>query len=117
MYCAKNGTDCPKNTLLPRTKGFVACVEELKSCNNVSHVYDFTIAFYHPECGFNVAPGIGKVALGLVFGYTFFVRVKRWSISSIPTQDEQCSEWLKQRFIEKDAYLELLRQACKKKNA
>ncbi|KAL2927492.1 putative 1-acyl-sn-glycerol-3-phosphate acyltransferase 4 [Bienertia sinuspersici] len=48
-YAADHGLPVLKNVLLPKTKGFFACLEELR--NSLDAVYDVTIG-YKPRCPF-----------------------------------------------------------------
>ncbi|CAG8589821.1 782_t:CDS:10 [Diversispora eburnea] len=83
-----------QNLLFPRTKGFVACVH-------------FTIVYRH------ITRGLFPPNLFHVHGFpllsppwSFHVHVKRYAIEDLPRDEEKLTEWVRQKFIEKDALLE-----------
>ncbi|KAG0262981.1 hypothetical protein BG011_009479 [Mortierella polycephala] len=99
------------NVLMPRTKGFIACVNKFRG-SHVKCVYDFTFAYYHKTKGFGVPPNLVRVHTGqLSPEYKFHVHVKRYLIEDLPTDDEKLSEWVVQKYVEKDAFLEQMKES------
>lgn len=67
------------HVLLPRSKGFVAAVKELRG-SHIQHVYDLTLVYAGPKA-FQQAPSMAKI-LGtprLSPIYHFHVHAKRWA--------------------------------------
>ncbi|RHZ81375.1 hypothetical protein Glove_120g225 [Diversispora epigaea] len=107
QFSMKRGFPVFQNLLFPRTKGFVACVRQLRD-THVKYVYDFTIVYRHITRGLNFPPNLFHV-----HGYpllsppwSFHVHVKRYAIEDLPRDEEKLTEWVRQKFIEKDALLE-----------
>lgn len=95
-YAHQLGLPVPNHVMVPRTKGFTASVEGLR---NVAHaVYDVTLAF---------EPGIPTL-LELFSGdlKRIHVHVRRFEIGSLPLSEAELSQWLYDRFVEKDRLLE-----------
>ncbi|CAG8823220.1 20753_t:CDS:2, partial [Dentiscutata erythropus] len=59
-FARERGLPILRNLLLPRTKGFVACVRQLRNAH-VQYVYDFTIAYRHITQGFQFPPNLLQV--------------------------------------------------------
>jgi lysophosphatidic acid acyltransferase/lysophosphatidylinositol acyltransferase len=96
VYARENGLTVPRHTLVPRSKGFAASVEGLKS--HVAAVYDITIAY---EKG---VPTLWQYLKGLVKRIHFHVR--RFSVSDLPSTESELRAWLLARWQEKDDLLE-----------
>ena len=85
----------PQHTLVPKPRGFSATMLGLRE--KLHAVYDLTLIFTDSPPGFL---------------HFFFcpqspikVHVKRYSIDQIPTTERDQAEWIKARFLEKDALL------------
>ncbi|KAI7886082.1 acyltransferase-domain-containing protein [Lichtheimia hyalospora FSU 10163] len=103
------------NVLLPRTKGFVTCINAFRF-SHVKYVYDFTICYSHQlqdnTTEFNVAPDMVRVHVReLGDEYEFHVNVRRYPIEELPNEDEQLAAWLRQRYVEKDQLLTRMRES------
>jgi len=111
-FSRERGLPVMKNLLVPRTKGFVTCIQELRD-THVKYIYDFTIAYAHPSqntVGFGDIPDMVRVhSTVLSPEYGFHVHVRRYAIDSLPTDDESLTEWIRNRFAEKDQFLESLK--------
>ncbi|KAJ6716721.1 1-ACYL-SN-GLYCEROL-3-PHOSPHATE ACYLTRANSFERASE 5-RELATED [Salix koriyanagi] len=95
-YAAEHGLPILNNVLLPKTKGFYACMEDLRG--SLDAVYDVTIG-YKPRC-----PSL----LDNVFGVNpseVHVHVRRIALDEIPTSEEEVSAWLTNIFQLKDQLL------------
>lgn len=95
-YARKHGLREPRNTLVPRTKGFAASVEGLR--NHITAVYDLTIGY---EVG---VPNLWQYIKGLV--EKVHVHVRRFDIESLPESAEGRRQWLMERWKEKDDLLD-----------
>lgn len=99
--------------LYPRTRGFIACVQNLRKAPHVKAVYDCTIA-YADEHGrrFQHAPSFTQSLMlpGLNQRWRFFVHVERFPIEDLPVSDEALAGWLEERWVAKGERLETLRQ-------
>ncbi|KAM0010519.1 putative 1-acylglycerol-3-phosphate O-acyltransferase [Helianthus debilis subsp. tardiflorus] len=95
-YAAENGLPILKNVLLPKTRGFHACVEILRG--SLDAVYDVTIA-YKNRC---------PTFMDNVFGVEpseVHVHVRRISLEEIPVSEDECNTWLLNTFHQKDQLL------------
>ncbi|KAL5788523.1 hypothetical protein ACOSP7_005472 [Xanthoceras sorbifolium] len=95
-YAAENGLPILKNVLLPKTKGFCACLEDLRGSLNA--VYDVTIGYKH-RC---------PTFLDNVFGVDpseVHIHVRYIPIDDIPTSEEEVAAWLMNAFRFKDHLL------------
>ncbi|KAI8380308.1 acyltransferase-domain-containing protein [Blakeslea trispora] len=98
--------------LLPRTKGFVCCVNEFRG-SHIKYVYDFTIAYRHRKHPkrFVQAPTMVRIHLHSLWpDYEFHVHCRRFAIEDLPTDEEELSDWLRERWAEKDVILDTLRK-------
>eukprot|EP00850_Spirogloea_muscicola_P009615 SM000054S18101 [mRNA] locus=s54:470347:473111:- [translate_table: standard] len=97
-YAASVGLPVPRNVLVPRTKGFVATVNGLRSF--VPALYDITVAIPKES----PLPTFG----GLMNRRPtkFHVHVRRVLMSELPEKDDKLSDWCKEAFREKDALLD-----------
>ncbi|KAH7294558.1 hypothetical protein KP509_27G007400 [Ceratopteris richardii] len=97
-HAASKGLPIPRNVLIPRTKGFVSAVTNLRSF--MPAVYDITIAI--PK---------GKPSptlLGLINRQptTVQVHIRRYLTSDLPISEEGLALWCKETFMNKDDLLE-----------
>ncbi|KAG0302939.1 hypothetical protein BGZ98_007114 [Dissophora globulifera] len=98
------------NVMMPRTKGFITCVNKFRG-THVKCVYDFTFAYYHKTKGFGVPPDLVRVHTGdLSPEYKFHVHVRRYQIDDLPKDEEKLSEWVVEKYTEKDAFLEKMKE-------
>ncbi len=95
-YAQSHGLRAPIHTLVPRTKGFVASVEGLRS--HIDAVYDLTIAY-----GDGV-PSLWQYIKGLV--RQIHVHVRRFPVDDLPESADDLRQWLLDRWHEKDDLLE-----------
>ncbi|KAL8555984.1 hypothetical protein ACS0TY_003700 [Phlomoides rotata] len=95
-YASENGLPILKNVLLPKTKGFYACLENLR--DSLDAVYDITIGYRH-NC-----PSFLDNAYG-VDPSEVHIHVRRISFCDIPTSEDQISAWLMNAFRVKDEML------------
>lgn len=96
-YAAENGLPILKNLLLPKTKGFHTCVQDLRKC--LDAVYDVTIGYKH-RC-----PSL----LDNVFGLEpseVHIHIQRIPIDNIPTTENEVANWLMDTFSNKDQLLD-----------
>ena len=115
-WCRVNNRPPPLHTLYPRTRGFVATVQSLRSAPHVKGVYDLTIAYAERDAPgkpwrFLSAPTIWQsLAMGrLTDRWKFYVHVERWDIEGLPEGEEGLKAWLEEKWIEKGRRLEALR--------
>ncbi|KEH30403.1 putative 1-acylglycerol-3-phosphate O-acyltransferase [Medicago truncatula] len=95
-YAAEHGLPILKNVLLPKTKGFCTCLQELRGSLNA--VYDVTIGYKYRCPSF----------LDNVFGVDpseVHIHICRFPIDCIPTSEDEISTWLMDRFRFKDKLL------------
>lgn len=97
-YASSTGLPIPRNVLIPRTKGFVASVSQMRSF--VPAIYDATIAIPRNSS----APTM----LGLFKGQSSVVHVhlKRHLMKDMPERDDDLAQWCKDAFVAKDALLD-----------
>jgi 1-acyl-sn-glycerol-3-phosphate acyltransferase len=95
-FAEKRGIEFPKHVLLPRTKGFVASVVGLR--NHIDAVYDVTIGY---EKG---VPTLWQYIKGL--SRKAHLNVQRFPIEDLPKSEDALSDWLTNRYREKDRLLE-----------
>ncbi|KAG0151902.1 hypothetical protein CROQUDRAFT_667606 [Cronartium quercuum f. sp. fusiforme G11] len=108
-FCESRGKPLLKHVLAPRTKGFVAAVQELRG-THVTHVYDLTLAYHGPK-GFGHASTLTTVhALRrLTPPYLYHLHVRRWALSDLPKSNDQLTAWAERVWLEKDQTLEGLK--------
>lgn len=95
-YAAEHGLPILKNVLLPKTKGFCACLQQLRGSLNA--VYDVTIGYKYRCPSF----------LDNVFGVDpseVHLHICRIPLDSIPVSEDEISLWLVKRFQLKDRLL------------
>lgn len=95
-FAAENGLPILKNVLLPKTKGFYACLGALRV--SLDAVYDISMAYKH-RC---------PTFLDNVFGVDpteVHIHVQRILPKEIPESEEDVTSWLIERFRVKDQLL------------
>ncbi|GMY28477.1 probable 1-acyl-sn-glycerol-3-phosphate acyltransferase 4 isoform X4 [Fagus crenata] len=95
-FAAEAGLPVLKNVLLPKTRGFCACLKALQGTLNA--VYDVTIA-YKRQC-----PSF----LDNVFGVDpseVHIHIRRFPVEEIPESDSEAAAWLMDTFQFKDQLL------------
>ncbi|KAK6253382.1 hypothetical protein QUC31_015102 [Theobroma cacao] len=95
-YAAENGLPILKNLLLPKSKGFFACLEDLRS--SLDAVYDVTIGYKHCCPSF----------LDNVFGVDpseVHIHIRRITLDDIPISESELTAWLMDTFQHKDQLL------------
>lgn len=91
-YASEHGLFVPRHTLVPRSKGFAASVEGLRS--HITAVYDLTIGY---EEG---VPSLWQYIRGLV--HRIHVHVRRFPIDELPESADGLRQWLLARWEEKN---------------
>lgn len=94
-YAERQGLPVPNHVLVPRTKGFVASVQGLRT--HVTAVYDLTLGYEHG------APTLWQYAKGAA--PRAHLHVRRFPIEELPNDEEELAAWLLGRFEEKDRLL------------
>jgi 1-acyl-sn-glycerol-3-phosphate acyltransferase len=92
-----------RHLLLPRTKGFAASVQGLRS--TLDAVYDITIGY---PAG---VPTLWQYCRG--FARAAHLHVRRYPINDMPVKGDELSSWLIERFGEKDLLLDQFYQTGK----
>ncbi len=95
-FASQRGWTPTKHVLLPRPKGFAAAIEGLRS--HVSAVYDFTIGYT------GGIPTLRQYVSGAV--RQVHLHVRRFAIESLPAARHDLEQWVRDRFVEKDALLD-----------
>lgn len=95
-YAAENGLPIFKNVLLPKTKGFCACLEELRG--TLDAVYDVTIGYKY-RC-----PSFLDNAFG-VDPSEVHIHIRRIPLADIPKSEDEVAAWLMDTFCAKDQLL------------
>lgn len=110
-WCKANDKPIPKHTLHPRTRGFVATVNQLRHSSHVKAVYDVTVA-YAKGNKFLTAPSFWEALSvpSLSPSHSFHVHVERFSLEDLPASGDGLAEWLEKRWVEKNQVLESLRE-------
>jgi len=99
-FARERGIEPFHELLVPRTKGFCACVRGLRG--HVDAVYDVTIGYPHG------VPGLWQYTKG--FATEAHLHVRRYAIAELPEADDALAAWLMARFREKDVLLRRFRQ-------
>ncbi|KAJ7516521.1 hypothetical protein O6H91_22G061400 [Diphasiastrum complanatum] len=97
-YAVSAGIQVPQNVLIPRTKGFVSAVFNLRSF--VPAIYDVTIAISKDS----PAPTMRRLLRGQ--SSVIHVHLKRHPMSELPQSADEVAKWCKDAFIAKDDFLE-----------
>ncbi|GAB7328006.1 hypothetical protein MBLNU13_g00064t1 [Cladosporium sp. NU13] len=120
-YAYEHNKPLPNHLLLPRTKGFAASVQHLRSAPHVKAVYDITIAYAdmqnaHPAgktapFAFQSPPTFVQSVLTPDVGrrWKTLVHVRRFAIDDLPAEEAELRSWLEERWVEKGEFLEELR--------
>ncbi|PHT37266.1 1-acyl-sn-glycerol-3-phosphate acyltransferase 2, partial [Capsicum baccatum] len=97
-YAASSGLPVPKNVLIPRTKGFVTAVSQMRSF--VPVIYDATIAI--PKN--SPAPTMLRICKGQ--SSVVHVHIKRHEMKDLPENDDAIAQWCRDIFLAKDNLLD-----------
>ncbi|KAK9273958.1 hypothetical protein L1049_018770 [Liquidambar formosana] len=97
-YAASAGLPVPRNVLIPRTKGFVSAVSNMRSF--VPAIYDITIAIPKNQ----PAPTMLRLFRGQ--SSVVSVHIKRHLMQELPETDNGISQWCKDLFVDKDGFLD-----------
>ncbi|XP_042442105.1 1-acyl-sn-glycerol-3-phosphate acyltransferase PLS1-like isoform X1 [Zingiber officinale] len=97
-YAASQDLPIPRNVLIPRTKGFVSAVKIMRPF--VPAVYDVTVAIPSDQ----PSPTMLRILKGQ--SSVVHVHVKRHQLADLPGTDEGVSQWCKDIFVAKDAFLD-----------
>ncbi|BAT91823.1 hypothetical protein LR48_Vigan05g193700 [Vigna angularis] len=97
-FAASKGLPTPRNVLIPRTKGFVTAVNNLRTF--VPAIYDCTYAVPKSEA----SPTLLRIFKG--FSCSVKVQIKRQKMVELPETDDGIAQWCKDAFVAKDAMLE-----------
>lgn len=97
-FAASAGLPIPRNVLIPRTKGFVSAVANLRAF--VPAVYDMTVAI--PKG----APSPTMLRLLSGKPSVVHVHIRRYTMSDLPETEEGVAQWCKNTFNSKDDLLE-----------
>uniref|UniRef100_A0A103YLQ4 1-acylglycerol-3-phosphate O-acyltransferase n=1 Tax=Cynara cardunculus var. scolymus TaxID=59895 RepID=A0A103YLQ4_CYNCS len=111
-YASSMGLPVPRNVLIPRTKGFVTSVSQMRSF--VPAIIDMTVAIPKdstPPTMLRLFKGQSSVVslLDLKFWLCkdeIHVKVTRHSMKDLPESDEAVAQWCKDKFIVKDDVLD-----------
>lgn len=95
-YAAAHSLALPRHVLLPRVQGFVASVAGLQG--HLAAVYDVTIAYA------GGLPSLWQWAKGEM--REVHLHVRRYAVADLPAGPEALADWLRARFVEKDARLD-----------
>ncbi|XP_020582960.1 probable 1-acyl-sn-glycerol-3-phosphate acyltransferase 5 isoform X2 [Phalaenopsis equestris] len=95
-YAAENSLPILENVLLPKTKGFYACLEALRE--SLDAVYDISIAYKHRSPTFlDNAFGVNPLEV--------HIHIRRFLPHEIPESEKDVASWLIERFRVKDQLL------------
>ncbi|XP_071738923.1 1-acyl-sn-glycerol-3-phosphate acyltransferase PLS1-like [Rutidosis leptorrhynchoides] len=97
-YATSQGLHVPKNVLIPRIKGFVLIVNH--SRGHFKAVYDVTVTVPH-AC---LRPTLSNILKGEQTTIIFYI--KRYPMEELPESDKNVGIWCRQRFTDKDFFLD-----------
>ncbi|RWR72682.1 1-acyl-sn-glycerol-3-phosphate acyltransferase PLS1-like protein [Cinnamomum micranthum f. kanehirae] len=97
-YAASKGLPIPRNVLIPRTKGLVSAVSNMRSF--VPAVYDLTVVVPKSQPD----PTILRIIKGQ--SSTVHIRMKRYSMTELPQTDDGVAQWCKDLYVEKDSLID-----------
>lgn len=101
-FARERGLPLYKHLLLPRTKGFMQCVESCGSA--ITAVYDVTIAYEEPQ-----RPNFYSIIVGSR-PKRVHLHVRRFALADVPTDAARQADWLYQLWRDKDALLDHFEQ-------
>ncbi|CAI0438186.1 unnamed protein product [Linum tenue] len=97
-YAASAGLPVPRNVLIPRTKGFVCAVSNMRTF--VPAIYDVTVAI--PKS--SPPPTLTRLFKGQ--SSVVHCHLKRHSMKDLPDTDDAVAQWCRDLFVAKDALLD-----------
>ncbi|KAG8648875.1 1-acyl-sn-glycerol-3-phosphate acyltransferase 2 isoform X1 [Manihot esculenta] len=97
-YATSAGLPIPRNVLIPRTKGFVSAVSNMRSF--VPAIYDVTVAL--PKS--SPQPTLLRMFRGQ--SSVVHVHIKRRLMKDLPETDDAIAQWCRDIFVAKDALLD-----------
>ncbi|CAM8930046.1 unnamed protein product [Rhodiola kirilowii] len=97
-YASSTGLPVPRNVLIPRTKGFVSAVKNMRSF--VPAIYDITVAIPKNE------PSPTMLRLVKRQPSVVHVHIKRVQMQELPESEDAIAQWCKDAFVAKDALLD-----------
>ena len=104
-FARQRGLPVMEETLLPRTKGFVSIIQELRNMKPALVLYDTTLMYEDVDSGkFEYAPGS---PVGGPNMFSFFIRpssichlhVRRITMDELPADDAGLEAWLMDAFV------------------
>eukprot|EP00475_Leptophrys_vorax_P044283 TRINITY_DN8816_c0_g1_i1.p1 TRINITY_DN8816_c0_g1~~TRINITY_DN8816_c0_g1_i1.p1 ORF type:complete len:391 (-),score=45.84 TRINITY_DN8816_c0_g1_i1:122-1294(-) len=98
-FAKEAGIPVPRNTLVPRTKGFVMSVQELRG--HAPAVYDFTV---------NYPKGMPRPTFSNILKRKHSqidVHLRRVPMEDIPNDSEEAAKWCRDVFVKKDDILDV----------
>lgn len=98
-FAQKSGLPQLKHLLIPRTKGFVLCIEKVRG------KFD---AIYCATMVFDTKQGAAPVFKSLVLGRPVVAKVlvERIPLEAVPEDPEEASKWLHQNYVHKDQMID-----------
>ncbi|KAF2605469.1 hypothetical protein F2Q70_00026635 [Brassica cretica] len=106
-YAASSELPIPRNVLIPRTKGFVSTVINMRSF--VPVIYDMTVAIPKsspPPTMLRLFKGQPSVSPNHCCWCHVHVHIKCHSMKDLPESDEAIAQWCIDQFVAKDALLD-----------
>ncbi|XP_010554846.1 PREDICTED: 1-acyl-sn-glycerol-3-phosphate acyltransferase 2 [Tarenaya hassleriana] len=97
-YAASSGLPIPRNVLIPRTKGFVSAVSNMRPF--VPAIYDMTVTI--PKS--SPLPTMLRLFKGQ--SSVVHVHIKRHLMKDLPEPDDAVAQWCRDQFVAKDALLD-----------
>ncbi|KMZ59129.1 1-Acylglycerol-3-Phosphate Acyltransferase [Zostera marina] len=97
-FASSQGLPIPRNVLIPRTKGFVSSVSNMREF--VPAIYDVTVAIpkdSSPPTMLRILNGKSSVV---------HVYMRRHAMEDLPESDEAVAKWCKDIFVAKDSLLD-----------
>lgn len=98
-FAKKRGMPELKRHLIPRTRGFIQCVQSLKG--QFPAIYDVTVSF-------NTKEGVEPTLQNMLRGHKVMseVYIRRHSMDDVPDGEEEASQYLHNLYQEKDKLLD-----------
>nr|QYJ54460.1 lysophosphatidic acid acyltransferase 2 [Delphinium elatum] len=97
-YAASTGLPVPRNVLIPRTKGFVSAVTNMRAF--VPAIYDATVSVPKNQ----PSPTMLRILRGQPS--VIHVHIKRRLMKDLPETEDGIAQWCKDIFVAKDALLD-----------